>query len=488
MMEVTVSQNNKYYASENGVLFNIDKTLLMQYPGGKHGGYSILEGVIEIADGAFAGCDNLTNVVIPDSVTIIGDDSFSNCHGLYEIIVSEGNRSFMSDNGVLFNSAKDELISYPCGKSGYYFTIPVGVTDIRKGAFFGCINLTNVIIPDSVISIIRLYDSLGLSISESTATMSPGVQAATEAIAQVAEQATGSDESRTYYVGVSIYKFDDSGMTLYRQELEDYFKTQETNDVKYDVEIVDGKGDMAEQISQVAMFIAQGVDVLIINLVQPSSAATITYMVKVAGVPCVYINREPSADDMAAWDSICYVGSDARQVGTYQGEIIRDLPDHGDADGDGVVRYVMLIGDPENTDAQYRTEYSIKALTDTGIQVEELFAQRGDWEQAKGRELTDNALAQFGAKVDVVFANNDGMAMGAIQSIKSAGFVVGKDIYLVGVDAIPEALDAIRAGDMTGTVLRDHIGQSHAAADAAISYINGQSVEKYIWVNYQKVM
>ena len=292
---------------------------------------------------------------------------------------------------------------------------------------------------------------------------------------------------QTYKVGVSIYKFDDNFMTLYRQEIESYFKSLETDDVKYDVTIMDGRGDMVEQTNQVDGFIAQGVDVMVINLVQSSSANIITEKASAAGIPVVYINREPSEADMKAWDKICYVGADARQSGTIQGQIIRDLPDNGDVDGDGVVRYVMIIGDPENVDAQYRTEFSIKALTDAGIEVEELFAQRGDWETAKGQELAANALAQFGAKIDVIFCNNDGMAMGAIQSIKAAGRTVGEDIYLVGVDAIPEAIDAIQAGDMTGTVLNDHVGQSHSAVDAAIMYINGQTVETYIWVDYVPV-
>ena len=309
--------------------------------------------------------------------------------------------------------------------------------------------------------------------------------------------ASGGDETppppppaagpQTFKVGVSIYKFDDNFMTLYRNEIAAYFKSLETDSVKYDVTIVDGRGDQVEQTNQVDSFIAAGFDVLVINLVQSTSANTITDRVKAAGIPCVYINREPSEDDMKAWDKICYVGADARQSGTIQGQIIRDLPDKGDADGDGVVRYVMIMGDPENVDAQYRTEFSIKALTDAGITVENLFQQRGDWEQSKGQELAASALAQFGAKIDVIFCNNDGMAMGAIQAIEAAGRKVGSDIYLVGVDAIPEAIDAIAAGQMTGTVLNDHIGQSHTAVDAAIKYLNGQSVETYLWVDYVPV-
>jgi len=297
----------------------------------------------------------------------------------------------------------------------------------------------------------------------------------------------GGSGVHTYKVGVSIYRYDDNFMTLYREEIAAYFKTLETDTIKYDVNIQDGRNDMVEQTNQVDNFIAQGVDVMIINLVQSSSADIITQKAKAANIPVVYINREPSETDMRAWDKICYVGADARQSGTYQGEIIRDLPDRGDVDGDGVVRYVMLVGDPENTDAQYRTQFSIQALTDAGIQVDKLFEQRGDWEQSKGQELAANALAQFGNQIDVIFANNDGMAMGAIEAIKSAGRTVGKDIYLVGVDAIPEAIDAIRRGEMTGTVLNDHIGQSHTAVNAAIKYIRGDAVDTYLWVNYAKV-
>ncbi|MCE5188593.1 MAG: galactose ABC transporter substrate-binding protein [Eubacteriales bacterium] len=313
----------------------------------------------------------------------------------------------------------------------------------------------------------------------------PAEEATTEAATEPAAEAAPA--VTTYKVGVCIYKFDDNFMTLYRQELESYLKSLETDTVKYDVTIMDGKGDMAEQTNQVDTFLAQGVDVLIVNLVQSSSAATITDKAKAAGIPVVYINREPSADDMKAWDKICYVGADARQSGTYQGEIIASLPNKGDQNGDGVVSYVMIMGDPENVDAQYRTEFSIKALTDAGIQVEELFKQRGDWAQEKGQELAANALAQFGDKIDVIFCNNDGMALGAYQAIVAAGRTVGTDIYLVGVDALPECVQMVKDGTMTGTVLNDHIGQSHTAVDAAVKYLAGETVETYLWVDYQKV-
>ncbi len=298
---------------------------------------------------------------------------------------------------------------------------------------------------------------------------------------------------KTYKVGVAIYQYTDNFMTLYRQEIEAYFKTKETDTVKYDVKFVDSKNDMNEQSAQVDNFITQGMDVIILNLVQTSSADVLIDKIVAANIPLVLINREPLGETDESYpgiinnDKVCYVGADARQSGTYQGEIIRDLPANGDINGDGTVKYIMIMGDPENPDAQYRTEFSIKALTDAGVKVEELSKQTGNWDQTKGQEIAASALTQYGNDIDVIFCNNDGMALGAAQAIAAAGRKVGEDIYLVGVDALAECVEMIGAGTMTGTVLNDHIGQSHKAVDVAIELLEGKEIQSYYWVNYVKV-
>ncbi len=295
--------------------------------------------------------------------------------------------------------------------------------------------------------------------------------------------ATAAVAEETIKVGVCIYQFSDNFMTLYREELQSYLEG-----MGCEVTVVDGKNDQVEQSNQVDTFLSQGVDVLIVNLVQSSSASTITAKAEAYGVPVVYINREPSEEDMAAWEGmITYVGADARQSGTYQGEIIAETANQGDFAGDGVVDYVMIMGDPENVDAQYRTEYSVQALVDAGLEVNELFNQRGDWDQSKGQELAATALAQFADQIDVIFCNNDAMALGAVQAITEAGRVVGEDIYIVGVDALDEAVEYVAEGKMTGTVLNDHIGQSHQAGDAAMLAVAGEAMETYYIVDYQKV-
>lgn len=323
----------------------------------------------------------------------------------------------------------------------------------------------------------------------------PAAPAATEAAAAATEAAAEpAGDVKTYKVGVAIYQYNDNFMTLYRQEIENYFKTLETDTVKYEVTMVDGKNDMGEQTNQIDTFITQKMDVIICNLVQTSSAEVIIDKVVAAGIPLVLINREPLGDNgdesypgIINNPTVCYVGADARQSGTYQGEIVLALPNKGDINGDGVVSYVMVVGDPENPDAQYRTEYSIKALTDAGVQVKELVKNVGNWDQTKGQEIVAAALTQYGDEIEVVFCNNDGMALGAAAAIEAAGRKVGEDIYLLGVDALDECQEMVQKGTMTGTVLNDHIGQSHKAVDVAIQALNGEPIDNYYWVDYVKV-
>ena len=323
------------------------------------------------------------------------------------------------------------------------------------------------------------------------ATEAATTEAAKEAETTAAEvkEAAGGDFSDKK-VGISIYKFDDNFMTLYRTELERYL-TEELGFKKENITIQDGKGDQAEQTNQIQNFIASGVDVMILNLVQASSAPQVTDMCKDAGIPVVYINREPDSAEEERWasDSISatYVGADARQSGTYQGEEIVETANKGDINGDGKVSYIMVQGDPENVDAQYRTEFSVKALTDAGLEVEELLLQRGDWDQAKGQQIVQDALTQFGDKIEVVFCNNDAMALGALQAIDAAGRKVNEDIYLVGVDALTEAVQDITEGKMTGTVFNDYMGQAKTAADMAVKFLNGETVDPVNMVDYVKV-
>ena len=291
-------------------------------------------------------------------------------------------------------------------------------------------------------------------------------------------------------IGISIYQFTDNFMTLYRTELVSYL-TEDLGFNPDNVIVQDGKNDQAEQTNQINNFITDQVDVMILNLVQSSSAPQVTDMCNEAGIPVVYINRQPDETESDRWASdglkATYIGADARQSGTFQGEEILETENKGDINGDGKVSYIMVQGDPENIDAQYRTEYSIKALTDAGVEVDELLLQRGDWDQAKGQQIVQDALTQYGDDVEVVFCNNDAMALGALQAIQAAGRTVGKDIYLVGVDALTDAVQNIVDGNFTGTVFNDYFSQAQGAANLAVKFLKGEEVDPVNMVDYVKV-
>lgn len=299
------------------------------------------------------------------------------------------------------------------------------------------------------------------------------------------QKATGP---KTVKVGVAIYKFDDTFMTNYRNEIKAYFATKDSATVKYTVDVTDGKNDQVAQTEQIANFIAQKYDVLIINLVDLTAASTVIDKVKAAKIPTVFINRQPSDADMTKWDKITYVGAKAEASGTFQGEIIVDLWKAAgstvDKNKDGKLQYVMLMGQAIHQDAALRTEYSIKAIVAASIPVEKLFEQRGEWDRVKGQEQMAIAITQFGSKIEAVLANNDDMALGAIEALKQAKMT---DVPVVGVDATAPALDAIKAGTLKGTVLNDSKGQSHASVDSAIKLLAGTTMDKLQWIPYVKV-
>ncbi len=293
----------------------------------------------------------------------------------------------------------------------------------------------------------------------------------------------------TKKVGVFLYKFTDDFMKLYAEELDVYLKKLGFADGN--INFYDGYNDQSVQIGQIKKAITDGVDVIIANPVNASSSSIITDMATAAGIPLIYINREPDGNDESRWEEekldVTYVGCDARQSGTYQGEIITSLGfEKVDLNGDGVIQYFMIEGDPENIDSEYRTEHSIKALKDSGWEVECLYDAVGNYHKATAQQLVQKALISY-PDVEVIFCNNDAMALGALESIKASGRTVGEDIYLVGVDALSEALDCVESGSMTGTVFNDYIAQSHSVADAAVNFITGEGNAHYIGCNYVKV-
>ncbi|MEA1975557.1 MAG: galactose ABC transporter substrate-binding protein, partial [Bacillota bacterium] len=217
-------------------------------------------------------------------------------------------------------------------------------------------------------------------------------------------------------IGVTIYKYDDNFMSFVRRAITD------AGEGEAEVIMNDSQNTQAVQNDQVDMMIAKGVKSLAINLVDPQAASSIIEKAKEADLPVVFFNKEPTLEDLNSYDKTWYVGTASKEAGVIQGEMIVEMWNANpewDTNGDGVLSYVLLKGEPGHPDAEARTKFAISSIVDAGIEVEELELQTGMWDSVKAKELTDAWLAKHGDAIEFVIANNDGMALGALQSLKA---------------------------------------------------------------------
>ena len=314
------------------------------------------------------------------------------------------------------------------------------------------------------------------------------------------DSAQGSSEATDVLIGSAIYKFDDTFMTGVRTAMENQAKDQGAK-----IELVDSQNKQPTQNEQVDTFITKGVNSLAINAVDRTAAGPIIEKAKAAGLPIVFLNREPEEVDMQSYDKVWYVGAKAEQSGTQSGEIIVDYfkaNPEADKNGDGTIQYVMLQGEPGHQDATLRTEYSVKAIEDGGFKTEKLAADTAMWNKAQATDLMKAFITAQGLdKIEAVLCNNDDMALGAIEALKSEGYNKGdasKYIPVVGVDATAPALEAMKDGSLLGTVLNDADNQGKATVNVAIAAAQGKEINKdtvgyevtdgkYIWIDYVKV-
>ncbi|NQX58605.1 galactose ABC transporter substrate-binding protein [Paenibacillus qinlingensis] len=298
-------------------------------------------------------------------------------------------------------------------------------------------------------------------------------------------------------IGVLIYRFDDTFMTEVRNSI------LAAADSQVIVEFADSRNSQATQNHQMDKFVKEKVDALAINPVDRTAAAGMIAKAKAANIPVVFFNREPVADAMKKWDKVYYVGAKAEQSGTMSGQLIADyFKSHPDADKnkDDVLQYVMLKGEPGHQDAELRTKFAIKAVEDAGIKVEKLAEDTGMWELSKGKAKMSTFLGEYGNRIEAVFANNDDMALGAIDAIRENGFMADDRIIpVVGVNATASAIKALKDGTLLGTVLNDAVNQGKAIYAVAHILASGQTPEKnnigyemadglYVWIPYKKMM
>ncbi|ANG63808.1 rhizopine-binding protein [Marinobacterium aestuarii] len=283
----------------------------------------------------------------------------------------------------------------------------------------------------------------------------------------------GSVAAAELNIGVAMSTFDDNFLTVLRTGMEQHAK-----DADVSLQIEDGKNEVGTQLNQIQNFIASGVDAIIVNPVDTDATVAMSDDAAAAGIPLVYVNRQPINVDMLP-DNQAFIASNEVDSGTLQTqEVCRLLGGKG--------KVLVLMGALTDQAGIQRTKdiHDVIATPEcSGMEV--VAEETAEWQRTKGNNIMTNWLSS-GVEFDAVIANNDEMAIGAIQAMKAVGTDMDR-VVVAGIDATQDALQAMKAGDLDVTVFQDAAGQGSGAIDAAIKLARNEDVDQKVWVPFKLV-
>ena len=309
-----------------------------------------------------------------------------------------------------------------------------------------------------------------------------------------AQQPTTSEKIQ---VGVTCYNQSDTFLNelilCFKEKMESLGKKERETTVI----VRDAAGSQRTQNDQVKELIDAGCDVLCVNLVDRADPSDIIDMARDSDVPIIFFNREPVAEDLMQWDGLYYVGAEAKQSGTMQGELVAEAIENGvpiDKNKDGKIQYVVLEGEAGHQDAIIRTENAVNTLKTQGVELEKLSYQIANWNRAQAQNRTEQMIAQYQNKIELVLANNDDMALGAIDAYKKLNFTESALPVFFGIDGTEVGLKAVLDSKLAGTVYNNKEGQAEAMAKLTLALVTKKGMndipfenDKYIYLPYYKV-
>ncbi|OYO67729.1 hypothetical protein CG709_17485 [Lachnotalea glycerini] len=299
-------------------------------------------------------------------------------------------------------------------------------------------------------------------------------------------------------IGVCIYDEYDTYVSTLIQEVSKLTKQKEMETgFAITLDIQSASGSQITQNDQIENFVDKEYDALCVGLVDRTDASGVIDKAKSADIPIVFFNRELVEEDLQRWDKIYYVGADAAESGNMQGNIIVEACEKDfdliDKNKDGVLQYVMLEGEPGHQDALVRTENSIKTVMNAGYTLQKLGDEIANWNRAQATTKMATWIDEFGEDIEVVFANNDDMALGALDALKKSK--IEQYPIIVGVDGLQNGLESVKKKELIGTVFNDYRGQAKAIVDMAFALAMKQDFpksiqfvnNKYVYIPYQKI-
>lgn len=270
------------------------------------------------------------------------------------------------------------------------------------------------------------------------------------------------------------------------------------------LDMQDAANDVSTAISKLEVALTKGTDVVAICAPDRESTETMMQKCDEEGVPAVFFNMEPMEETMQNYDNIYYVGAEAKESGAMCAQALinywNENTEIADKNGDGVLQIVVLQGEIGQQDVILRTQAYEDTLTEQGIEYEILAMDTANWDQAQALDKMNAWITAYGIDgIEGVLCNNDNMAMGAVQACINNGYNSGdpeKFVPIVGIDANIDALEAMKAGSLLGTVLNDRLNQSDAIINVIKAVKEGKEIAeevvgvdctvdgKYIWVPY----
>ncbi|PAD70401.1 LacI family transcriptional regulator [Bacillus sp. 7586-K] len=245
-------------------------------------------------------------------------------------------------------------------------------------------------------------------------------------------------------------------------------------DAGHELKFSDAQQKQENQIKAIRSFIAQKVDAIVFSPVVETGFETVLQEAKDAGIPVFLADRAVDIEDDSLW--VTFLGSDFVEEGKKAANWL--VEETKDVKGDvNIVELQGTVGSAPAIDRKEGFEEVIKEHPNLKI----IKSQTGDFTRAKGKEVMEAFLKSEGDNIDVLYAHNDDMAIGAIQAIEEYGLKPGEDIKIIGVDAVKGAFEAMAAGKMNVTVECNPLFGPQMV-DLIEAHLAGEKIEKRVAV------
>lgn len=306
------------------------------------------------------------------------------------------------------------------------------------------------------------------------------------------------DEKDVIKVGITMYNEFDLFTEEIRHNIENNLTQIAGNEnIEIVTTVVYAGQNQLVQNDQVEDFIEKDYDIICVNLVDRTDPSVIIESAKSSDTPIIFFNRELVEDDLKRFDKLYYVGAKPEESGEIQGQLVLSALEHRfdqiDISGDGVIQYILLEGEAGHQDAIIRSRVSVDTILDGGVELERLGDEIANWDRKQAQTKVTSLLQGYPRQIELVIANDDNMALGAVDAMENFG--VQNMPLIVSVNGDQEVLKDISDGIIEGTALNDAQEKGRIIAEMAVGIASTGQVPsdiklidgKYYYVPYVKI-